>query len=170
MQEEAHCGIKIDIFVVEHTYDNPLLRYLHGCNCELDLLLLSCYRMYAWRDEFRALARGNRKASLAIGLKGAVGRLLAPFAKTLYRRTQKCLQRCKNDASEYIAVPSGRKHFFGELCRRSSYMERAEMSFEGEKFMFPANYDAYLTNMYGDYMEIPPVEKREHHVLYQLKM
>jgi lipopolysaccharide cholinephosphotransferase len=66
-------------------------------------------------------------------------------------------------------VPSGRKHFFGELCERKPYMESAEMEFEGERFLFPKNYDDYLKNMYGNYMEIPPVEKREHHVLYQLK-
>ena len=168
-QDEKHCGIKIDIFIIENTYDNPVLRKLHGLNCELDLFLLSCYRMYAWRSEFFQLARGNKRASFLIRVKGTLGFLLSPFSETLYRRTQLCLQRCRDNQSEYIAVPSGRKHFFGELCKRSEYMERAAMLFEGEKFMFPANYDAYLKNMYGNYMEIPPVEKREHHVIYQLK-
>lgn len=168
-QEEKKCGIKIDIFVVENTYDNPLLRKLHGFNCELDLLLLSCYRMFAWRKEFYALAKGNKKASLVIRLKGAVGALLSPFSQMLYRRTQLCLKRCKNDESEYVAVPSGRKHFFGELCRRKEYLKSEEMSFEGENFLFPADYDTYLKNMYGNYMEIPPVEKREHHVIYRLE-
>jgi len=69
-----------------------------------------------------------------------------------------------------IAVPSGRKHFFGELCLREEYMQQKEMLFEGETFMFPKNYDPYLKNMYGNYMEIPPVEKREHHVIYELKI
>lgn len=34
------------------------------------------------------------------------------------------------------------------------------VEFEGHKFLSPKNYDAYLTKMYGDYMTIPPVEKR----------
>lgn len=168
-QDEKHCGIKIDIFVIENTYDNKLLRVMHGWNCELDLLLLSCYRMYAWRQEFLTLAKENKKALTVIRIKCALGCLLSPFAVFLYRRTQLCLRRCRNDHSEYIAVPSGRKHFFGELCRRDSYMESSPMMFEGESFSFPKNYDSYLKNMYGNYMEIPPVEKREHHVIYQLK-
>jgi lipopolysaccharide cholinephosphotransferase len=168
-QDESRCGIKIDIFVVENTYDNRLLRTLHGINCELDLFLLSCYRMYAWRKEFLSLASSNAKALTVIRAKCALGAVLSPFSKILYRRTQRCLQRCKNDHSRFIAVPSGRKHFFGEVCEREPYMERAAMEFEGERFMFPKNYDDYLKNMYGNYMEIPPVEKREHHVLYQLR-
>jgi len=169
VQEEEHCGIKIDIFVVENTYDNKIIRTLHGLNCEMDLFLLSCYRMYAWRGEFLELAKGNKKASAIIRIKCAAGWLLAPFSGLLYRRTQLCLQRCRNHNSRFIAVPSGRKHFFGELCLREEYMQQKEMLFEGETFMFPKNYDPYLKNMYGNYMEIPPVEKREHHVIYELK-
>ena len=38
---EERCGIKIDIFVVENTYDNAFLRRLHGMRVEAGLLLLS---------------------------------------------------------------------------------------------------------------------------------
>ena len=31
------------------------------------------------------------------------------------------------------------------------------------------DYDVYLSRLYGDYMSIPPEEKREHHVIYDLK-
>lgn len=41
----------------------------------------------------------------------------------------------------------------------------SEIEFEGHKFLCPGNYDAYLTNIYGDYMQIPPVEKRQIHSL-----
>ena len=53
---EERCGIKIDIFVVENTYDNAFLRRLHGMRVEAGLLLLSCYRMYLWRNEFYKLS------------------------------------------------------------------------------------------------------------------
>ena len=32
--------------------------------------------------------------------------------------------------------------------------------FEGEKFPIPVGYDAFLRSYYGEYMELPPVEKR----------
>lgn len=41
-----------------------------------------------------------------------------------------------------------------------------EIEFEGCPFMGPANPDAYLRSMYGDYMKIPAPEKRRVHGLY----
>jgi LPS biosynthesis protein len=35
-----------------------------------------------------------------------------------------------------------------------------EMEFENHKFLVPANPDAYLKAFYGNYMQIPPEEKR----------
>lgn len=40
-----------------------------------------------------------------------------------------------------------------------------EHVFEGYTFFIPANYDAYLRAYYGDYMQLPPEDKRNaHHV------
>lgn len=36
-----------------------------------------------------------------------------------------------------------------------------EIEFEGYCFLAPNNYDAHLKRIYGDYMQIPPEEKRE---------
>ena len=36
-----------------------------------------------------------------------------------------------------------------------------ELTFEGEKFMAFSKYDDYLRHVYGDYMQIPPIEKRQ---------
>ena len=162
-------GIKIDIFVIENTYDNPIKRIWHGFCCELGLFVLSCYRMYLWREEFIMLADGNKKALLLIKIKGAFGRLIAPFGEYWYRRVQLCLQRCRNNKSRYISIPSGRKHFFGETYERNSFMQTIPMRFENKKFHVTKDYDSYLSNLYGDYMQLPAENKREHHVIYKIK-
>ena len=39
-------------------------------------------------------------------------------------------------------------------------------TFEGREFPVPGNSDAYLTALFGDYMQIPPVEKRQIHAVF----
>ena len=43
------------------------------------------------------------------------------------------------------------------------YKPEKEIFFEGIKFAGPAKPDEYLKILYGDYMKLPPVEKRDHH-------
>ena len=37
------------------------------------------------------------------------------------------------------------------------------MPFEGHTLMTIKDYDTYLTRVYGDYMQLPPVEQRVGH-------
>jgi lipopolysaccharide cholinephosphotransferase len=39
--------------------------------------------------------------------------------------------------------------------------ELADYSFEGEIFKGPKDYHKYLTDLYGDYMTLPPEDQRE---------
>ncbi len=42
------------------------------------------------------------------------------------------------------------------------------MQFEDYEFPVPNNVDAYLTSVYGDYMKLPPEDKRHNHVAKEL--
>lgn len=169
IQDIDKCGIKIDIFPIENTYNNRVRRLWHGICCEGGLFILSCYRMYAWRKEFIALTEGNKKARLIVRLKGMMGSIFSPAHGFWYRSIQRCLMKCSREG-DYVVIPSGRRHFFGELYDRKNYLETVETEFEGRKFLISGDYDIYLTQLYGDYHRMPPENKREHHVLYQLKI
>ena len=84
-------------------------------------------------------------------------------------RYKNLLQKMDSLASSYkdtntVACVSGR-YFEKEIMPSTYIAETIYADFEGEKYKIPAGYDAYLTKHYGNYMELPPEEKRtkEHH-------
>ena len=42
------------------------------------------------------------------------------------------------------------------VIERSTFEDLMEHQFEGYQFFIPRNYDEFLTERYGDYMQIPP--------------
>ena len=50
---------------------------------------------------------------------------------------------------------------------RSLFDGRTKLIFEGYEFLAPAKYDQILKHIYGQYMELPPVEKRITHHDFQ---
>jgi lipopolysaccharide cholinephosphotransferase len=55
---------------------------------------------------------------------------------------------------------------YGIMHRRDSIFPLGEIEFEGRKFSAPGNVDAYLKDLYKNYMEIPPKEKQKIHAIY----
>lgn len=50
-----------------------------------------------------------------------------------------------------------------EVMPREWFGDGASVSFEGLEVVGPAEYDRYLTQLYDEYMKLPPVEKRKSH-------
>ena len=78
------------------------------------------------------------------------------------------INQCPNEQSKYVSIPSGRRHYFGETYRRESMLKAQNMKFEDRFFPVPSGYDEYFSKLYGDYMTIPPVEKREKHYVHSV--
>lgn len=51
---------------------------------------------------------------------------------------------------------------------KDNFLEYIYLEFEGIKVKAPKNYDYILTQYYGNYMELPPLEKRVPHHGYEL--
>ena len=56
-----------------------------------------------------------------------------------------------------------------EIMSSALFDETADYEFCGRKFQGVKQYDAYLTNLYGDYMKLPPIEKRVTHHAYTVE-
>lgn len=73
-----------------------------------------------------------------------------------------CLFSKKDTYMSYI-LPD---NVYGTTQRIDSIYPLSEISFEGKIFKAPANPDAYLKDLFNDYMKIPPKEKQRSHAIY----
>lgn len=163
------CGFFVDLIRIENTFNNPVLRFLHGMDCMAMGFLLSCRNYYHRRKSVLLLAGDNRKLAAVLKVKILIGRLISFRSLDKWAaKTQRCYSRCKNNRSEYVSVPAGRRHYFGEMYRRADFVEAVQVAFEGHMWNVPRDYDGYLRNMYGDYMNIPAPRDREEHVVTEM--
>ncbi len=108
--------------------------------------------------------KGTGKGSkLKIFAKGIVRGILQPVDG--YRIVSKMERLCKTydyNASSRVGALNG---VFGveENWLKSDMEQFAELEFEGHRFMAYKNYPIYLSQLYGDYMKLPPKEKQVPH-------
>ena len=83
---------------------------------------------------------------------------------------EKCIQRIQRVAQQHNTTETGNcgisiiAHYGAkEMNKKNVYSSSVEVEFEGHMFPAPVGYHDYLTGLYGDYMQMPPIEKRETH-------
>ena len=83
-------------------------------------------------------------------------------SKRLCRKIENSSVKYSFGHSQYVGVTCG---FYGEreIMKKEIFSDVAKVEFEGRTFCAPIKYDQYLKNMYGDYMQLPPVKKRVTH-------
>lgn len=55
---------------------------------------------------------------------------------------------------------------YGIMHRQDSVFPTSDITFEGYTFKAPANPDAYLTDLFKNYMQLPPEDKRKIHSVF----
>lgn len=168
------CGAFIDIFPIENTYDNKILRTIHGAGALAFGLAQSCRKFYRDRKPLMELADNaegseEKKNELkkVFQTKIRIGRVLSFASMDSWTHwTDSWYARCKNEHSEYVTVPSGKNHFFGELYKREDFVETREVPYEGRMLPVAKNTDLYLTRLYGDWKKIPKKKDQEKHVYF----
>lgn len=163
-------GIPVDIFIIENTYNNSLVRFLHGFSCMALGFLQSARKFAEHPEHYLMLTRGDKEMTQAAKAKIRIGNLLKFASLEKWSAlTNRVFSLCNNDESKYVTLPADTKHFFGELQPREVFVPVSYATFEGREVKIPHDYDAYLTNAQGaDYMTPPSVADREHHLALEL--
>ena len=83
------------------------------------------------------------------------------YKKTVLKR-ERLLKKYSYETSKIIGNYSG-AWYEKEIMPKEIFGKGTIGSFEGIQVILPEKYDEYLSRMYGNYMELPPVEKRIAH-------
>ena len=96
--------------------------------------------------------------------KNVLGKMVFFKSKTLIGFIDKIyqLQNNKTNNECVINLPSGYSHK-KETYKKINYFPAKKLEFEGKQYNVPNNYDSVLTQLFGDYMKLPPQEQRITH-------
>lgn len=147
-------GLNIDIFVLDGIPSDPQEARKHIRDCSFWINIMEVKKMGFTKG--RSLLR-NVELALLKTLCSVVPYNVARDKVRLLN------QKFALAESDYCSDLS----YTGALHMKKEVFDMAEGEFERKIFPIPAGYDTWLTLQYGDYMKLPPEEKRATHHDYK---
>lgn len=165
-------GAYVDLFILESVPDFAPARYVQGFFSMVLGFARSCRKYAAYEDSYLDMLSNDPEGAALIRKKARIGRVFSFFSVEKWARMwDRWNSLCNDNESEYLSIPAGRKHYFGELYRREDFFPVSWGTFEGMRVPLPAHPAVYMQALYGpDYMTPPPVEEREHHVVLEFDL
>ena len=149
-------GVSIDIFPLDFTHSDTI----KDSRKEIAKIKEKNRRIRAKLKAYGTLETGL-KASVTRFLKQQYYYLIGRMRLSLKKEyTQIDREIMSGDKSELMVYYMD---IYDSVWKKEDFgigKEKVFLEFEGEKIRVPLNYDAVLRASYGDYMELPPKEKR----------
>lgn len=153
---DAQSFLSIDIFPIDVLPDGKLSRYVYKAEfykykllyalCNIDILRKNVDRPL----HERIIIKGAKKTN--------IGR---HFDIRKIQKGYDCfLKKYSRGKGKLVGDISG-AYGFKEFVPRKFFGKGTKLDFEGFKINAPSEYDLYLKHMYGDYMTLPPEDKRQ---------
>lgn len=164
-------GCYIDVFPIEGVPVKKWLRRLKGWVSN-GMRLIANMVMDAespLNPELKKLYESDKSLNRMMKIRRILGGLFSIISHQKWVCWFDCHAR-NSDMSGWVGIPTGRGLYYNESHPSSVFFPPKEGDFEGRKVLLPANYDAYLKALYGDYMCIPPEDKRESHFVKELDL
>ena len=101
---------------------------------------------------------------------GKAALALTPFPAWrygLWRLCERKMSRYPIEKCRYITELCSGPHYMQNEYPKEAFDHAIRRSFEGHMLPIPVGYDTYLRMAFGDYMALPPVEKRVCHHEYE---
>ena len=145
-------GIYVDIFPYDN-YGND--KWGQGVPIKIiKLLMVNKAKIQAWRE-----GDGIRVSKLIQHLPFLIASHFVS-RRWLMRHYNTLATKYNDQPCEYC-FPQGISNYGKWIIPRRALEETTATLFEDDYFAIPKGFDAYLTNAYGSYMELPPEDQRE---------
>lgn len=147
-------SINIDVFVYDNAPDSAS----------------ECKKMYDRRDRYSML---NALQNRMIGTHGIVKDIVKTVGFSVLQLYPKgyFAQKVVSNSKKYVDMPTKGVGNFTSVsrivCEKDIFSSFIKVPFEGREYNAPVGYDKWLTAFYGDYMQLPPEEKRVSHHMYK---
>ena len=154
----AHNEIFIDIFPYDNAPEGKVARFFHGKAIYIKKHLL--WSKTGYNMDF---VSGPKK------LLYTVSDFIAKFCSKdgLKKSLEKSLTKY-DDRETASIVTNGSYKYSREILKREWATDLIPLDFEGCRFMGPRDYDGFLTKVYGNYMELPPEDQRDKHLVQKV--
>ena len=98
---------------------------------------------------------------MTIIAKKCISLLLSPVSFAfLNKKMDETMQRYNTPDSEYLVSMASHYSYWKQLMAKSIYGSPNRINFEGLLLSAPEQVHDYLSRIYGNYMELPPEDKR----------
>lgn len=149
-------GIFIDIFPLDPVPDNYYLRSIKNFEC-------FCIRKILWAKVGKVAAPNAFMRKLYALLDQIPEQKVFRYYHHMIRNANKKYTRMVRILT--FPTPNNEYGYY-----RNWYENSADTVFEGKVFQGIKEYDSYLSFKFGEYMELPPLEKRKVHPVSRLKV
>ena len=145
-------GIWIDIFPMDG------LKKEKGVLQDIKIRFIKLLRSIAHYKS--GIFLGNNK----IFLKKIIGLLFAPIpTSSIMKLADNLMKSNLGRETAYMVNIASQYDFHKQTIKREKFFPTKELEFEGKMYSVPNDYKYFLERLYGNYMKLPPVEKRITH-------
>lgn len=143
--EEMH-GIYIDVFRMDYISESRIV-------ARLQYFIYKYYLCYQLSQRSYKSASNKKKIMMALS---------CPLRVSFLRKALiNWITKLGNKKTTKLGFLCGRTKYKTAITLQKIYGKPRYMSFEDTTLPVPEHYHKYLTQMFGDYMQLPPLEQRK---------
>ena len=153
--EVDNYGLFLDIFMYNYAPNDEIERRKYFSKC------------FFYQRMLTRMTIKNRNLSPIRKVKRAFKNIYITLfgRKYILNKLYRLYDKYTNTPTNYVLSNNPAYGYEKEIQKASDIKEYTDLEFEGHKVMAFKNYDSILRTTFGNYMEIPPVDKRRIHHL-----